>query len=1232
VSGQVLLRDLVAIPEEVHAGDYVLTLSKGIDQRSTVDDYVVTPQLAGDFDRALGLVRSALENNASRAAYLDGSFGSGKSHFMAVLHAILRGDPAAREKKGLADVVLKHDPWLKGRRFLLVPYHIVGAQTLDAAILGGYVSHVASHEPKGTPVPAVFRDDEILADACDLRERVGDEEFIAQLPAVDPNWQDPWTAQSLDAAFRAPSGEKARQDLVSALLSGPFRRYARAVSGDKDSYIGLDEGLSVISKHAREILGYDAIVLLLDELVLWLANHIADSKRIGAEAAKVSKLVESAEHERPAPIVSFVPRQRDLRDLVRKDAYGAETTSLFDTLKYWDGRFDSIRLDDKNLPAIVHERLLRPKNDTAARELEAAFAKSTTVPQQTWDILLNTHGEKGDRESFRLTYPFSPAFVHAMIDISGALQRQRTALKLMQQLLVDWRDTLPVGKLMPLGAIFDVLVGGSDKPFSEKLVEEFEQAKRFYTGQLRPWLLVRYSLTEESAAAVPPTHAFRGADLVVKTLLLAALVPNVPALTGLTATSLAALNHGSIVTMLPNQERALVARTLNELSAQFGEIRVSGNPEDPHVELALIGVDTGAIIRAARQFGDDPGARRRLVREMLWKELKLQDTGTFEQQAAVAWRGTARAVDVLFENIRDRDRMPSTRFQPDPDVIRLVIDYPWDEGTHSPSDDLNRIHDLKTQLPDLDTLFWLPHFLHEDRREDLATLVAINYALERDRLTELTPALTADDRLRARTLLEGRKNALTSQLQGALRQAYGVNSPDDVNLGQARAAQQVETLARGLEPRLPLGQTLRGAFDRLCFQLLDFRYPGHPDFDPTGKGVLIKDTELTTVLGVVDRAAQDTVGRYEVLRGDIPVMKKIANPLNLGVMHEAHFVLGHHWQELINRKAGGQAEVTVADVRGWIKDGQPGLPPLVENLVIATYAIQADKAWLRGGQPVDAPPIKAFAEDMVLRSQELPTDQEWEVALRRAQAIFGSPKQPVRSTRSVRALAQSVRDRVREVQPGTESLATELARHATTLGLDGSSPRSATVRTIDNLLVHLASALDATATLRELAAAELTKDNAIYQVHLNTAGSLAAELGRLKWDVLDDMATRTDHTGQPEAAAIINRLRDAARRDEHAIALAPQLREADKAALDLVIRWTRKQEPTSAAPDRGSVPGLDQVDQSTERDVSSGASKRPRQALRVRGRDVADVLAKIQAEAAASPDAEFEIAWRVVES
>ena len=117
---------------------------------------------------------------------------------MAVLHAILKGDPDARGKKGLADVVAKHDPWLRGRTFLLVPYHLPDSQSLDAAILGGYVAHVSQEYP-GTALPAVYRDDSLIADAVQLRQQVGDDKFIALLPATGPEAQE-WGTTGWDTA------------------------------------------------------------------------------------------------------------------------------------------------------------------------------------------------------------------------------------------------------------------------------------------------------------------------------------------------------------------------------------------------------------------------------------------------------------------------------------------------------------------------------------------------------------------------------------------------------------------------------------------------------------------------------------------------------------------------------------------------------------------------------------------------------------------------------------------------------------------------------------------------------------------------------------------------------------------------------------------------------------------------------------------------------------------------
>jgi hypothetical protein len=1226
VSDQVLLRDLVAIPDEVHAGDFVLALAKEVGRKSTIDDYVVTEKLAANFDWALGIVRSALETRSSRAAYLDGSFGSGKSHFMAVLYAILDGEGAARGKKGLADTVARHDPWLRDRRFLLVPYHLPGSRSLDAAILGGYVAQVAKTDPH-KPLPAVYRDDGLIADARDLRERLGDDAFIAQLPEGDPDWGTGWDAAGLDTAFAEPHGGPERQRLIGDLIAGPFKRYTSAVRGEEDAFIALDEGLSVISKHAKEVLGYDAIVLLLDELVLWLAGYIGDSKKISVEAQKVSKLIESAEHERPAPIISFVPRQRDLRDLVRKDAYGAETTSLFDTLKYWDGRFDRIRMDDSNLPAIVHERLLRPKDAAAARILDEAFQRSASVPAQTWEILLDTHGEQGNREAFRLTYPFSPAFTHAMVDISNALQRQRTALKLMQQLLVDYRDTLPVGQLMPLGAIFDVLASGGDRPFTDKLLDEFEQAKRFYTLRLRPYLLQRYGLTEDQAAAVAPRHAFRGADLVVKTVLLAALVPNVPALNGLTATRLAALNHGSIVTMLPNQERALVARTLKELAAQFGEFRLSGSEDDPRVDLALIGVDTESIIRDSRH-ADDDAARRHLVRAMLWDELKLTDDDTFETREDIVWRGTTRAVDVLMDNVRDTDRMPSGKFQPDPDTIRMVIDYPWDEGSHSPADDVLRVAELRDQLGDTDTLVWLPHFLSDERKADLSTLIVINYVLERDRLTEVTPLLTADDRHHARTQLDSRRSALNVRLREALRRAYGVSAPDAADLG-AKVTDHMLSLATGLHPRLLAGQGLRGAFERSCHQLLTHKYPGHPDFDPAGRGVAVKPAELDIVLAVVDKAAQDKVGRVEVPRSDIPVLKKIAHSLKLGVMHEAHFVLLHEWPDLINRRATGRAEVAVGKIRPWIEVEQPGLPVAVQNLIVACYAIQADKAWFRRDVPQEAPALGRITDDLALRSQELPTEEEFVAAGKRAEGIFRIKPQPVLSARSVQALAQAAQGYAREHQGNAEALAAELDKHARTLGLDDDDPRVRTARVICALLSRLTAAPDATTVVRELAA-ELPRENAIYLAHLESAELLVGVLRERNWRVLDDIAARADEQGQEQASAVIEPLRRAARHDEHELRLAGPLRTADKAALDLMMEWTRHSALT-VVPEFGSAVRLESGQPALTVRPVFGTTVRRQEPVRVAARDVPALLEEIRELAAAHPDADFEITWQVID-
>jgi predicted ATPase len=126
------LRDLFDLPERVNPGDFVLKLSEVVDHPDqALKDYVVTDQLTRCFDEALGLVQSGLTSGQSKATYLHGSFGTGKSHFMAVLYLLLKGNAAARSIEKLAPIVSKHNAWTQGKKFLLVPYHMISAESLE---------------------------------------------------------------------------------------------------------------------------------------------------------------------------------------------------------------------------------------------------------------------------------------------------------------------------------------------------------------------------------------------------------------------------------------------------------------------------------------------------------------------------------------------------------------------------------------------------------------------------------------------------------------------------------------------------------------------------------------------------------------------------------------------------------------------------------------------------------------------------------------------------------------------------------------------------------------------------------------------------------------------------------------------------------------------------------------------------------------------------------------------
>jgi hypothetical protein len=1167
----IFIKDLIDLPEQVNRGDFVLRLTEGVARpEETIESYVVTPQLERCFDQALALIKSAVEGRSSKAAYLHGSFGSGKSHFMAVLHLILQGNARARSIDDLATVVAKHNSWMEGKKFLLVPYHLIGAKNLESAVLGGYVRHVAKLHPYA-PTPAVYRSAQLLEDADGLRETLGDSKFfetldrkIAGNEAATDGWGEvsaSWDASSYAQARTGSPESSEHRQLVGDLVDTFFTSMKQT-----DDFVTLDDGLAILSAHAKA-LGYDALILFLDELILWLASHAADLNFVSTEAQKVPKLVESERGDRPVPIVSFVARQRDLRELVGQHITGAERLSFSDVLSYWEGRFGLIRLEDRNLPVIAEKRILRPKNKEARGLMDQEFARTAANREEVMRVLLTS---RSNREDFRKLYPFSPALVETLVAVSSLLQRERTALKIMIQLLVKQRDTLQLGQIVPVGDLYDEIAQG-DEAFNNEMKAHFENAHRLYFQYLRPVLEQEHGLTFDEAQQRPAEDAKRRGlhndDRLMKTLLLAALAPEVESLKTMTPARLAALNHGTIKTFIAGQEATTVLNKCKKWAAAVGQIKIQENAgSQPTIQVQLSGVDVQSIIDQAVAV-DNQGNRIRKLKDVLFTEFGIGTQQELIARLPFRWRGTDRECILLVSNIRD---VALNTLERDEASWRVVVDYPFDQPGCSIRDDLERLEKFRQEHPPARTICWLPSFLNHKSLEQLGRLVRLDHILTENRFSTFVSHLSEVDRAAARALLENQREVLRSQLKAQLEMAYGLRQGGAEYLDSANTLEPAEHF-QALDPTLVLQPPAASGFEDGILSLLDQamrnQFPAHPMF--ALDMVLTKGT-VQKVFEIIQTAIRST--EPSVLVGDLTTRKhmlRVAVPLRLGDMGENRFQVSQHWKQHFERlmhQRGWNEPVDVKTVRGWMNEPQPmGLPTLLEDLVILAFAEQANRSFVLHGTSV-SPQLAALNDEAILQETPLPEEGDWLAAQTRAKSIFGADSSPLRNATNVAQLAQEIRGKMAEQQASTRGLARLIEESCRELGLPTErNDRITTANAADTLLRLLDVTRDDRELITRLGQATLGAAETALGASIMQSRPVSDALRQEEWQIFQAIQGLEDDR-QSAADRIWQDLEETIKSNEYAVALAVKVRELRTAAVKLLARPVRPGQQTPPLP------------------------------------------------------------------
>jgi hypothetical protein len=1161
MSTQPNVKALFDLPSTVHKIGFVEELARAVSHpKATAESYVVTPAIVGAFDKALELVSGALRDGRSRAAFLQGSFGSGKSHFMALVSLLLDGEEnawripelhALREKYGFAGK----------SKLLQLRFHMIGhTGNLEGAIFLRYLDAIRERHP-GADLPGVFADEKLFADAKRVLDELGDEKFFAPMNAGKKNadgWgaigaDALWTRERFDAAAKSPD-TKEREDLFNALAKTRFGAFAQ----ESHQFVGLDEGLATLARHAKG-LGYEGIVLFLDELILWLASRAADVTWFHNEVQKLVKLVESQDAKRDVPLVSFIARQRDLVDMVGKDYEGLANALVRDSLKWSEGRFDTIRLDDRNLPAIAEKRILKVKDEAARTSLDQAFrTMRSKLGDAGWQLLL---GELDEKE-FRRLYPFSPALMDALVSLSNSLQRERTAIRLLTEMMVEHIEDLSVGDLVGVGDLFDVVSGGDDAT-DGVMRSRFDSAKQLYNFQFLP-VIQKANGTDNPARCqrLRPEHparigcsnctekSCRTDNRLIKTLLVAALVPERPAFKDLTASRLVQLNHGSLRAPVPGTEASLVAQKLRNWasSGTIAQLHV-GQQSDPTVRVQLEGVDTAPILEQARQY-DTAGARQRVLRDMLFAALGLETVTDWGVDHVIEWRGTRRPGYVRFGNVR---KLPAEQLVCNEDQDwRIVIDYPFDDETFGPHDDEAALEEfLKAQPGGTWTLVWLPTFFSKDMQRMLGDLVVLDHILSDQPTTkQYVSHLSVDNQSRAVTDLTNLRTQKESRIRQVLEQAYGLAKPNEGDLDLSNKVESHLVLLKpGAKLRPQLAATLSDAVGRYAEELLGERYRNHPKFPKR----LTKNAteELITRFGEIVDAEEKAIPvdkeRAELMRSFLVELGLVRVTEDKAFLRDDDIL--QRLENTRNKKSADRP--TIEEVRSWIDDTRTrGLQPDVEDLILRCFARWSARTLMNGEQVFEARAGQPIPSYVALERPDLPTQTVWAAALGKAGEVLGI-------TFAGRALhgdnlkrfEAEVQKRVKETHSPASRLPGLLVRRLSQFNLDESVDRLVTARSADTLVAELAGKRG-----KDLAAAlsAFEPRTSGRAVAASLAGAAAGTLileDDLVFGPLEQLEGRPDLVGAEELLA---RAAQALRQDELHVQLASRIRDLAKEAQRLL--------------------------------------------------------------------------------
>lgn len=1005
--------------------------------------FVVPANLEAKLDKLLAAVGHNLGQQQDIGRYIYGTFGSGKSHLMTVLAKMLEHDETvyAVGDEALSRLRAKHK-WVDEHKTLVVRVNMMGKQSLSSALYETYNSSL----PNGTD-PVVFTDEK---DVFDLFERDAArfgtlEEHIARLVdgAVIP---------SLSFYQRMRQGtEEQRLDLAARIES--WRNHGKTIRPE-DLWVDAEEGFARIAKHAR-VCGYTAVCWMIDELVIWIRGHSA--RDYVEQINQLSSLVDhDRKSDRPTPFFVAVAVQQDIAATCPQDV---SEHSFREQLGFIANRFQpQLDLEDQDLFEVASRRVLRPKADKAEAwkaAVDATFTKHKAEVQKL----------SGDIEPslIRDLYPFHPALLRVLVDVTQGLSRSRSAMSALYGLLKAQQD-LHVGYFIPVGALYDILFtrdnveavrNRGQSLLAQRLVDAAETYDR-----LKP----RLDRASELASAEP-----NELHQLVKTTLLCQLSERPyfntePLANRVKASFLLHLNQSDVRSTHPRLGLSKVKGLFTKIDST--EVSV-GDGTDPVIRIQTERVDSDSVLKAATselEHADEFAYLRAVIDDVLGLNLGTSLSAKLE---VTNWRGTKRKGQLRLANVRTLSYAgKENEFSAGADEFLVLIDYPFDEDeTKTRKDDIEQVQRARERGRQW-TVAWLPDHLTPGERQALTKAAAVE-RIRRDKRRFLDNYSPRDAERISRNL-EHHQATQRAVLDQAIRRVY-------IDDGEVHGLSDLLTNVshKGKDiTKVPAG---------LASDIIDARYPNHPHFT---RRVTTRDLE--TLAEHVVKAAV-TGQSVELKSKDVDLVHAFAVPLEMvypGQSSISRRPDGRYLQRL-HEAIGSSQRVAAADIRKVLTtDGKDGLGFTDEVVRFFLYYLLHAEGYAAQGR-AGGLTIQSFRDipvafDLVVA--QVVSHANWDHALAAERVLFGkgvkSKRADIPSVPEQEKLARDVESSASSARGKVTELRTKLTTVLAWAGLrTEESARARTLQALENSLVQLSdqqTARDRVELLAKLGADDAT--------------------------------------------------------------------------------------------------------------------------------------------------------------